>query len=182
MAWRIALLGTIFLGLLVVLLLQMWQMQVTNVAAFEERAANNLVRFVELPAPRGDIRDANGALLAGSGTALTAVLEGGLLPEDDPALVQRIATFAQMPVVEVQDLVDKARRRGDRLTLIEQLTTEQARSVSTRTAIFFPTSSATSAAPTTRIWRTRTSGAPTSWARPVWSVNMTMCCVASAGR
>lgn len=126
MAWRIAILGVLFLAMLVTLVLQMWQMQVTNVAVYEERAANNLVRFVELPAPRGDIRDANGQLLAGSGTALAAVLEGGLLPEDDAQLIQRIATFAGLPVVEVEEMVDKARRRGDRLTLLEQLTTEQA--------------------------------------------------------
>lgn len=126
MAWRIAILGLLFLGMLVVLVFQMWQMQVTNVAVYEERAANNLVRFVELPAPRGDIRDANGQLLAGSGTALAAVLEGGLLPDDDPELMQRIATFAGLPVAEVQAMATEARRRGDRLTLVEQLTTEQA--------------------------------------------------------
>lgn len=126
MAWRIALLGLLFIGLLVVLLLQMWQMQVTNVASYEERAANNLVRLIELPAPRGDIRDANGELLAGSGTALAAVLEGGLLPEDDPDLVQRVATFAGLPAVEIEEMIEKARTRGDRLTLVEQLTTDQA--------------------------------------------------------
>ena len=126
MAWRIAILGLVFLALLVVLLFQMWQMQVTNVAVYEERAANNLIRFVELPAPRGDIRDANGVLLAGSGTALAAVLEGGLLPEDEPELVQRIATFAGLSVADVDLQMEKARSRGDRLVLIEQLTTRQA--------------------------------------------------------
>lgn len=126
---RIGLLGLIFVGLFGVLTVALWKVQVVDANELAVAAENNRVKVVDTPAPRGEIRDAQGRLLAGTVPALAAVVDGGLLPRaDDPeteALLQRLSAFANVPVAEVRAAVDDARRRGDRITLVSNLTESQ---------------------------------------------------------
>jgi penicillin-binding protein 2 len=124
---RVGALGLAFLSLFAVLALRLWTIQITETEQYELQAANNQVRIANTPAPRGEIRDRNGKLLAGTRPALAAVVDGALVTRDvEEALVKRLAAFAGMAESEVQDVVDRAQTSGDRITLASELTDEQA--------------------------------------------------------
>ncbi len=127
---RITVLGMVFLGLFSVLALKLWTVQVTAATEYQVLAENNQVRVVETPAPRGEIHDRNGRLIAGTRSALAAVLDGALVPDEDdpgePDFIQRLSTLSGIPAGEVSEAVASARNRADRITLVEELTAEQA--------------------------------------------------------
>ncbi len=127
---RISILGLAFVVLLTVLTLRLWSIQVVQASQFVEQAENNQLKVIETPAPRGEIRDRKGRLLAGTRPALAAVVDGALLPNsEDPTLedlIQRLSAFATLPVEDVRHALDDARLRGDRITLVADLTEQQA--------------------------------------------------------
>ena len=127
---RLSVLALVFLALFTVLTLRLWSVQVVQASQFVEQAENNQLKVIETPAPRGEIRDRRGRLLAGTRPALAAVVDGALLPSaDDPVLedlVQRLSAFAALPAEEVRHALDDARLRGDRVTLVADLTEQQA--------------------------------------------------------
>lgn len=86
---RIAVIGLVFAALLAALTLRLWSMQMTNAAAYEDRAARNQVRVVFTPAPRGDIFDVNGVKLAGTRSALAAVVDLALVDDDELEMLAR---------------------------------------------------------------------------------------------
>ncbi|HEX9854020.1 MAG TPA: penicillin-binding protein 2 [Acidimicrobiia bacterium] len=123
---RIGVLSLVFLAMFSVLTLRLWSMQVTSAEEYRRQADENLVKVVETPAPRGEIRDANGELLAGNRPSLAAVIEGALVPSAvEEELVQRLAAFSGRTAGEVQEIVDEAKQRGDRLTVLGDLTRRQ---------------------------------------------------------
>jgi penicillin-binding protein 2 len=127
LAWRTGVLGLIFFGLLAALSLRMWQIQVAEGAVYAERAETNQIGFAPTPAPRGEIRDANGVLLAGTEPALAAVVDAKILrEEDEPALVAQLAAFSGLSAEEVQQFIDDVEARGDRVPIMTGLTKAQA--------------------------------------------------------
>lgn len=124
---RLSIIATAFIALFGVLALRLWDMQLIEAEAYQDQADSNLVRFVETPAPRGEIRDAQGRLIAGTRPALAAVVEGALLPDedDDDELIARLAAFSGLPAAEVDAILTDARDRGDRITLVAELNDEQ---------------------------------------------------------
>ena len=54
--WRLGALAVSFTLLFGVLTLRLWSIQVTSTTEYEQAAENNLVKFVDTPAPRGQIR------------------------------------------------------------------------------------------------------------------------------
>ena len=110
---RITVLGMVFLALFGVLTLRLWTVQVTATTEYQTLAESNQVRVVETPAPRGEIRDRNGELIAGTRSALAAVLDGALVPDEDdpgePDFIQRLSTLSGIPVDEVREAVAMAR-------------------------------------------------------------------------
>jgi penicillin-binding protein 2 len=124
---RIGALGLFFLSLFAVLALRLWTIQITETEQYDEQAANNQVRIANTPAPRGEIRDRNGELLAGTRPALAAVVDGALVSRDVEAdLVKTLSAFSGVPESEVQDVVDRAQTSGDRITLVSELDDQQA--------------------------------------------------------
>ena len=125
---RLSVVALAFITLFGVLTLRLWDMQLVEAEEYQEQAASNLVRVVETPAPRGEIRDAQGRLIAGTRPALAAVVEGALLPDenDDDELVQRLSAFSGLAATEVQGILDDARDRGDRINLVDELNDVQA--------------------------------------------------------
>lgn len=127
---RLAVLGVLFLALFSVLTLRLWTVQVTASTEYQILAENNQVRVVETPAPRGEIRDRQGRLMAGTEPALAAVLDGALVPDEDdpdePDFIQRLSALTGIAATEVSDAVADARTRADRITLVEELSDEQA--------------------------------------------------------
>lgn len=124
--WRLGAVALSFSLLFGVLALRLWSIQVTATADYEDAAESNLVKFVETPAPRGQIRDVNGVLLADNRNARVAVIEGALVPrQSEDQLVRNLAAFSGRPASEIRDLVDEARRRGDRVEVVHELTEDQ---------------------------------------------------------
>ena len=117
---RIGSLGVLFLVLFGVLVLQLWRVQVIEAAENEQQAQRNQVKLVETPAPRGEIRDRNGELLAGTRPALAAIVDGALVPEEDTEdldnLVQRLSAFSGITPTEIREAILGAIQRGERIT------------------------------------------------------------------
>jgi cell division protein FtsI/penicillin-binding protein 2 len=123
---RLGVIGVLFFALLGLLTLRLWTMQITEVHAYEERAQSNQVRVVPTPAPRGDVFDRNGVKLAGTRSALAAVVDLALVESvDRERLAQNLAAFLDTSAAQiVDDMANKA--QGDLLTVAEDLTDGQA--------------------------------------------------------
>ena len=127
LAWRAGLMGMVFFALLALLSLRMWQLQVAEGQEYAERAESNQVGFAPTPAPRGEIRDANGVLLAGTKPALAAVVDAKILSEEDePQLAAQLSALLGLPVEEVQAFIDDVQARGDRVPIVSDLTDQEA--------------------------------------------------------
>ena len=125
--WRIGALGIAFLVMFSLLTLRLWQIQVTEAAESVAAAERNQIDFASTPAPRGEIRDRNGALLAGTRPVLSAIIDGQLVPSAvEEELIASLAAFTGLDPVDVELAIDLARLRGDRVALVEELTPDQA--------------------------------------------------------
>jgi cell division protein FtsI/penicillin-binding protein 2 len=123
---RLGVIGAVFLALLAVLTLRLWAMQVGAVEAYEERALSNQSRVVATPAPRGDIRDRNGVKLAGTRSALAAVVDLLLVEsEDEERLAQNLAAFFDTPASEILDSFEND-SQGGLVTVATDITESQA--------------------------------------------------------
>ena len=124
--WRLAGVGVVLAVMLGVLGLRLWTIQVTETDTYTAEAERNLIRVVPTPAPRGDIFDRNGELLAGTKASLAAVVDMALV-EDDIAedLAQRLSAFLDQPASEILERFENA-NSGAQITLAEDLTERQA--------------------------------------------------------
>jgi len=123
---RIGVIGIVFLALLGVLTLRLWSMQVTEVQAYEDRADRNQVRVVYTPAPRGDIYDSNGVKLAGTRSALAAVVDLALVDSDElETLARNLSAFLDVPSAGLLDNLENP-SAGAQVTVAEDLTVYQA--------------------------------------------------------
>ncbi len=123
---RLGILGIVMIGLFSVLGIRLWTMQVTEAQAYETRAEGNQVRIVFTPAPRGDIYDAKGVKLAGTRSALAAVIDLALIEDDDRAyLSQNLSAFLDEPASDIEELLS-ATNRGSQITVATDLTNSQA--------------------------------------------------------
>ncbi len=123
---RVGVVGLVFAALLAVLGVRLWTMQVTQVFAYEERAQSQQVRVVTSPAPRGDIRDVNGVLLAGTRSALALVVDLALVDSTDIArLAGNVGAFLDQPTTDIVEQLSGS-NRGALITLAEDLTEAQA--------------------------------------------------------
>lgn len=123
---RVVVLGALFAVLLAVLVLRLWTMQVTGVHAYEERAASQQVRVVTTPAPRGDIVDANGVKLAGTRSALAAVVDLALVDDDEQqSLAEKLGAFLDEPASAILEQLS-GDNRGAQITVAKDLSDSQA--------------------------------------------------------
>ncbi len=124
--WRLAGVGVVLAVMLGVLGLRLWTIQVTETDTYAAEAERNLIRVVPTPAPRGDIFDRNGELLAGTTASLAAVVDMALV-EDEIAedLAQRLSAFLDQPASEILERFENA-TSGAQITLAEDLTERQA--------------------------------------------------------
>ncbi len=113
LGWRLAVLGALFLAAFAALTLQLWLLQVASGSDFEVEAAQQQIKILESPAPRGEIRDRNGELLAATRAASAIVVDRSLVPEArEPEVIERLATLLDVPVADVQVLFDQAGSGG----------------------------------------------------------------------
>ena len=123
---RVGILGLVMIGLFSILGIRLWTMQVTEAQAYDERAEDNQVRVVFTPAPRGDIWDSKGVKLAGTRSALAAVIDLALIDEDERGpLSQNLAAFLDEPASDIEELLS-ATNRGSQITVATDITDAQA--------------------------------------------------------
>jgi cell division protein FtsI/penicillin-binding protein 2 len=124
--WRIAFVGLALIAMLGVLGLRLWVVQVTAAVEYQEQAAQNQIRLVSTPAPRGDIYDRNGTLMAGTRPSLAAVVDLALVAEEDlEELVSRLAALFDIPASGITERFESA-ASGARIILADGLTQEEA--------------------------------------------------------
>ena len=123
---RIGILGIVIVALFSVLGLRLWTMQVTEAQAYDTRAEDNQVRVVLTPAPRGDIWDAKGVKLAGTRSALAAIIDLALIEaEERRPLSQNRAAFLDEPASDIEELLS-ATNLGSQITVATDITDAQA--------------------------------------------------------
>jgi cell division protein FtsI/penicillin-binding protein 2 len=123
---RVGILGLVMIGLFSILGIRLWTMQVTEAQAYDERAEDNQVRVVFTPAPRGDILDSKGVKLAGTRSALAAVIDLALIDVDERGpLSQNLAAFLDEPASEIEELLS-ATNLGSLITVATDITDAQA--------------------------------------------------------
>ena len=124
--WRLAGVGLVLAVMMAGLGLRLWSIQVTETDRYNAEAERNLVRVVPTPAPRGDIYDRNGELLAGTKASLAVVVDMALVEDDlAEALAQRLAAFLDEPASEILERFENA-SSGAQLILAKDLTEQQA--------------------------------------------------------
>lgn len=103
LALRVTIVGTVALALFAVLFFRLWFLQVLSADQYAHAASVNFVRDVEVAAPRGDILDSSGQILASSVRAYAVEISSPSLPvpldstnlahppQPDAALYDRLA-------------------------------------------------------------------------------------------
>lgn len=121
-AWRLGAVGLAFVAMFGILTLRLWQVQVVADENYVENAEAQQVKTVRTPAPRGQIVDRTGQQLAGTRPALSAVVDGALVPDsavDD--LVSLLAAFTRLPAEDIAHIVEDATDRDDRRVITSDL-------------------------------------------------------------
>jgi penicillin-binding protein 2 len=80
LARRVAIVGTLSLALFAILFFRLWFLQVLSTNQYAHAASVNFVRPVEIAAPRGQILDRNGTVLASSQRAYAVMIAPPQLP------------------------------------------------------------------------------------------------------
>lgn len=123
---RIGVVGLVFAAFLGVLGIRLWTMQVTEVHAYVARAEKQQVRVVTTPAPRGNIFDVNGVKLAGTRSALAAVVDLALVDKDEiESLAENLGAFLDEPASDIIEQLSED-NRGAQITVAKDLTDSQA--------------------------------------------------------
>ena len=109
LALRVAIVGSIVLALFAILFFRLWFLQVLSSNQYAHAASVNFVRDVEVPAPRGQILDSSGQILASSRRAYAVEISPPSLPapitdqnlahppEPDALLYDRLAGVLKLP-------------------------------------------------------------------------------------
>ncbi len=128
-SWRIVLVGAVLAAMLGLLGLRLWTVQVTGALEYEARARSNQVRLVNTPAPRGDIYDRDGVLLAGTRPSLAVVVDMALVTDDSVGLLaSTLSAYLDQPEAELLDTFEHA-NSGAQLILARDLSEDQALSL-----------------------------------------------------
>ena len=123
MGWRLAGVGGIVVVMFSLLLLRMWVLQVTDLAAALDTAESQQVETVVIEAPRGDIFDRDGReIMAGTGLSLRVIVNRKLVPEgQEEGLVQNLSALLAMPAADIrQEFEDRG--SGARFPLGDEIT------------------------------------------------------------
>lgn len=107
--WRLATLGIGFLALFVMLTVRLWFLQVALVEENSARASSNQIQVIYQQPARGEIRDINGNVMAGSRPSQTLVLDRSEVTLDqEEQLVQKLAVLLDVPQPDIRNLINSA--------------------------------------------------------------------------
>lgn len=101
---RLLILGVLVVSLLLTLVGRLWYLQIIVGHTFASAAANNNVRVVVTPAPRGLILDSAGRPLAANRTEMVVTVDGSALsrqPDRGAAVLHRLAAVVGQPYAEL---------------------------------------------------------------------------------
>jgi len=93
------------------ILCQLWYLQIVDTENLQERSENNRLRFVPIPAPRGDILDRNGKVLASNAPSFSVAVA----PQDiknQQQLVDKLARYLSVEPAVIQERWDRGRGRA----------------------------------------------------------------------
>ncbi|MBT8246747.1 MAG: hypothetical protein KJN73_02965, partial [Acidimicrobiia bacterium] len=108
--WRLATIGITFLALFTMLSVRLWFLQVAAVEENTAKAASNQVQVIYQQPARGEIRDINGTVLAGSRPSQTLQLDRAEVTlEQEEELVQRLAVLLGVEQSEIRNPINSAR-------------------------------------------------------------------------
>ncbi len=100
---RYAILGGVFITVLVVLLVRLWSMQVLSGSAYASQAEQNRVREFTTVAPRGRILDRKGRELVTNRATLAVVVSPAV--RDDEELLLRLSSLLDVPLEDIKERV-----------------------------------------------------------------------------
>ncbi|NLE45032.1 MAG: penicillin-binding protein 2 [Chloroflexi bacterium] len=106
---RLRFLGTLLIGLLFVIVVQLFQVQVVNHKTYADQGRKNRTQVIRLPdPPRGVIRDRNGTVLAGNGVtysieASPSVLTGTIRS----TAVMSLSELLHVPAARVEQILER---------------------------------------------------------------------------
>lgn len=107
---RVGLLAVLFTAGFTVLFIRLWFVQLAVGPEWARQADQNIVRVESIAAPRGNIVDTNGILLATSRPQLVLEVDRAELPiEVENDVIQRLAAILDVSPVEVRGQVERAR-------------------------------------------------------------------------
>lgn len=109
MKLRIGILALVFTGGFALLALRLWFVQLAVGPEWSRLAEQNIISVEPVPAPRGDIVDRNGILLATSIPELVVEVDRSVLPiEVENDVIQRLAALLEVPAVEIRAELERA--------------------------------------------------------------------------
>jgi len=98
---------------MVVLLTQLWRLQIVEGQRYQKLAEDNRLRLRFIPATRGVIYDRNGVLLTRNRPSFTVSLVPAELPDPgEEELILQLADLLQMPPAEIGEKVHEARLKA----------------------------------------------------------------------
>lgn len=126
---RLTVLAAIFVGLFSILGLRLWVIQVAEGSEAAERVQEQQWITVETEAPRGDIVDRDGTLLATSRYVPAVYVDRRrMVPEERATMVQRLSGLLQIPPAELDALYEAAGINGRfRVAVIDDATAYRVR-------------------------------------------------------
>jgi penicillin-binding protein 2 len=124
--WRLATLSIGFLALFAMLTVRLWFLQVAAVEENVARATSNQIQVLYQQPARGEIRDINGTVIAGSRPSQTLQLDRATVTvEQEEGLVQRLAVLLEVDQAVVRNLITSA-PSGTVVTLARDISDEVA--------------------------------------------------------
>jgi penicillin-binding protein 2 len=113
LAFRVAMLGLLFLAIFAVLFLRLWALQVLSGARYLAVANDNRVRTIRLEAPRGDVRDTNGRVLVNNVAGTRVELWPADLPKTWVARKRELRSLAAVTGGDVKDMLAQLKLHGE---------------------------------------------------------------------
>lgn len=108
MTLRLGTIGLVFVILLGILSTKLWFVQVAQGSSYEMRAEGQRVKPVPTVAPRGEIVDRDGRLMAGIVRVPTLIIDPTQVGDEEAKdrLIQEISALVQLPAWEVKEYFD----------------------------------------------------------------------------
>jgi len=108
---RLKVLAVLVVVMFAALTTRLWFLQVLAAERFRSEAKDNAVRLVEVPAPRGLIRDINGTPLVDNKLRLVVTVNQQELGDDAERVLMRLSELLDIPAEELGARLDDALKR-----------------------------------------------------------------------